>query len=284
MESGFCKIKTPEESLVLSNQIIADLGCPAANPLSCLLGKTVAQIAAVTKVNTYFPTLHPYEMSEQPYQLVEKGTYNMVPLIAGINHDETSMWFCPRFADINETQYQQIVNSCYGTTLGPLLTQFYQASKYANPNAALIAMTSDSVFKCPTKQLAELVSQSGKADSFVYSFDHAPSDKCHGAEHSNELAFIWWSTSMTGQDRNLSQIMRGAWTSFSAAGVPSFPAPIQSLQWKKYDNTTAPFISFNYATTANQGFLGNDCQFWDDLQTKFPTLDLHQTSVNCLYA
>jgi len=195
MESGFCKIKTPEESLPLSEQIISSLGCPAADPLSCLLGKTVQQIMAVVKVNTYFPTLHPYEITEQPFELISKNQYNVVPVLAGINKDECSMWFCPRYENYNQTQYENVVKACYPSAVVPSLLQFYTPSKYANPNAALIAMTSDSIFKCPTKKLVETVSQSGKADSFTYSFDHAPGDKCHGAEHSNELSYIWWATS-----------------------------------------------------------------------------------------
>jgi len=75
--------------------------------------------------------------------------------------------------------------------------------------------------------------------------------------------------------------MRSAWASFSNNAVPTFNIP--NLEWKKYDKTTEPFMSFDFPSSLKQAFLHAECQFWDDLQAKFPQIDLHQSSVNCLY-
>jgi len=220
-------------------------------------------------------------MSEQPFQLIQKGTFNVVPTITGINHDENAMWVCPKYSGINDAQYQQILNTCYGTTIGPVISQFYPSSKYANPAAALVQSMSDGSFKCPSKQLAAGIAATGKADAFIYSFEHVGNDKCRGAMHSDELVYLWWASSMTGQDKTLSQTMRNAWATFAATGAPSFPG--LNLQWKKFDKTTEAYVSFNSTSTANTGFLHDACQFWADLQTKFPQTDLQQISILCLF-
>jgi para-nitrobenzyl esterase len=291
MESGFCTLRTVEKSNVVAAQILTAVGCQGnANILTCLLSKSASDLmAAPGNIPSFMPTLDPYELDAQPSAILsgDPKSWNSVPLIAGNNHDENSMWICSNYASITDAEYKATLVKMYGQSNADKIYQLYPSSAFPSPVRALIDATSDVVWKCPTKKLASQVAAAPGVQSFVYSFDVQQSDPCKGAQHSDELKFVFYGVNSPDYAKNLSTIMRAAWTSFAAATTPSTPFP--NLVWKAFDTSNQYFMQFNYPSQLGRMFQETECDFWAQLQAspQYQNIDLQEYTLcyfqNCYY-
>ena len=111
-----------------------------------------------------------------------------MPLLIGTNLNEESYFICPTEGNLTASGYNDIVNESFAdpqellqvllfTALFPNLpSQLYPLSSYSSPVQAYIDLSSDEVFKCPSKELADTFGQNpAKAPVFMYSFNNQPS-------------------------------------------------------------------------------------------------------------
>jgi len=294
MESGFCILRTIDKSNVVADQILTNVGCKGnTNILACLMSKSAAELmAAPGSIPSFMPTLHDYELDAQPYEILRRDykSWNAVPLIVGINHDENSMWVCGDYAKISDAEYKNTLTKMYGQSNADMIYQLYPSSAYSLPVRALIAATSDVSWKCPTKLLATQIAVVPGIHSYVYSFDKQEDEPtgCKGAMHSDELKYVFYGSLSTSNDRNLSMIMRSAWTTFAATTVPSTSIP--NLIWKPFDLSHQYYMQFDYVSQPQDMFRSKECEFWDKLQASPPyyqQIDLQEYSLcyfqNCYY-
>eukprot|EP00026_Physarum_polycephalum_P004099 Phypoly_transcript_04116.p1 GENE.Phypoly_transcript_04116~~Phypoly_transcript_04116.p1 ORF type:complete len:515 (+),score=72.42 Phypoly_transcript_04116:2-1546(+) len=280
MESGFCTLRPVNQSNVVATQILSALSCTGTNQeiLACLLIKNASEVmAAPGNIPSFMPTLDPYELDAQPSVILssERNSWNSVPVIAGVNHDENSMWICPEYSTITDEEYRDTLTEMYGSTYAGLIYQLYPPSSFSSPVRALIDATSDVCWKCPTKKLASQVTDAGK-ESFVYSFNVQQSDPCKGAQHSDELAYVFYGVDSPNYAKNLSTIMRSAWTSFARTTSPSTSFP--GLEWYAFNTTAQYYMEFNFTSQLGDMFRQEECEFWEKVQAspQFQNIDLQE--------
>lgn len=292
MESGFCTLRTVEQSNAVADQILTNVGCKGSSDiLACLLSKNASDlIAAPGNIPSFMPTLDPYELDAQPSEILTRDpkSWNAVPLLAGVNHDENSMWVCPNYASITDAEYTATLTKMYGQSNADKIYQLYPSSSFPSPVLALIDATSDVCWKCPNKKLVSQVAAVAGLQSFLYSFNvRENDDPCKGAQHSDELKFVFYGVDSPDYAKNLSTIMRTAWTSFARATAPVTPFP--NLVWKAYDTATQYFMQFNYTTQPGELFQQKECEFWAQLQAspQYQNIDLQEYTLcffqNCIY-
>jgi len=292
MESGFCTLRTVNQSNIFADQILTAVGCKgSSNVLSCLLSKSASDLmAAPGNIPSFMPTLDPYELDAQPSVILsrDRKSWNAVPLLAGVNHDENSMWLCSDYGSISDAEYKATLVKLYGQANADQIYRLYPTSAFPSASRALIDATTDVSWKCPNKKLVSQVTAVSGLQAFLYSFNVWQSDPCKGAQHSDELKFVFYGMDSPADAKNLSTIMRAAWTSFargSTTPVTTYP----NLVWKPYDTTNQYFMQFNYTSQLGELFQQKECDFWDRLQAspQYQNIDLQEYTLcffqNCYY-
>ncbi len=131
--------------LWLTILIINDTGQP--DELACMMSKNASFLIKSYRPAVgfvYYPTMHPYEITEFPLDLFQQGsvficyrkivdentigTYNKVPILAGTNADEGSAGTYG-LGNITVTQYTSILTNLFNATLEPLVMQVNKKDK-----------------------------------------------------------------------------------------------------------------------------------------------------------
>jgi len=281
-ESGFCVLATFEEAVTNGNTVAEAVGCVDQNEtlvLECLLTADVKLL--VRSVPTYFPPGLGSELKEQPYSILLKGGGARVPLFAGTNLNESSMFVCPDKSTNNLTAatYSALIHAEYQAN-AEILLKTYPSSSYPTATAAYIDLESDKTFHCMTKLLADVYSRTpSTSPTYVYSLTHAPDyfqsaalteitlgvkdPKCLGVAHAFELCYLFgifegFGNHLTPQELNLRVTMRNAWVSFVANGEPKLP----NLKWPQYTETNGNFVKLDLSLSVANHFRAPNCNVW----------------------
>jgi len=268
MESGYDDCWTETQAYYYSGIVIQNLNCASNSSsqlLSCLRAATPAEIVKATSLSIINPMLHPYEITDQPINLIKADSYNQVPLLAGTNLDENSLFLCPQYPNgLSASEYLQALINLYGQEKAQKLYEEYPVSNYSDPLQALIAVQSDATFKCATKTVTFYFDfLHPDSPSYLYSFEHVPSfsGPCYGVAHSFELAFLfpYSFSALTSQEWRIATNMRDAWSSFISTGTPSMPL-LPSLSWAQ-TGLDSSYMVLDILPQMKVNFDTN-CQYW----------------------
>jgi len=248
-----------------SDGIISSLNCntnSSSQLLSCLHAATPQQLMqASASISVFYAMLHPYEITEQPINLITDHTYNAVPLLAGTNLDEMSLFLCPAHPNgINSSEYLLALTQLYGKEKAQQIFAVYPVSDYPSALQALIAVQSDAFFRCTTKNATHY----SLSPAYLYSFEHVPSfsSPCYGVAHSYELPFLFPGSigkTITQQEQVLARNMIDAWSSFVITGIPSMPL-VPNLVWTAVGMNNS-YIILDFPPRMASNFEPN-CVYW----------------------
>lgn len=269
-------------TLVQSGAAISDsVGC-SSQTAACLRAVPASALASEEPGTTY-PFVDGTILPMTPTQLLAMGTFNMVPVMSGGNHDEWRSFIL----NLTDVEYPGAVASLVGQPVMSLLVQFlvnglYPLSNYPPPSGvmsaplALGALGTDDIFACPERNSVRLLSQSVPTHAYEFNDENAPSLSANpgfplGAYHGSELQYLFdfnqrftGTNPFTPDQKALSRAMIDYWTAFATTGDPnSASTPV----WPPYNSMSDQFQSLVPKTLEVESTFNRDhqCSFWNGL-------------------
>ncbi len=178
-----------------------------------------------TRMESFWPVVDGYAITDDQYKLYEAGKYNDVNVLIGTNSDEGSMFSFPMPVEA----YQQRIRATYGDWADRLL-KVYPATNEQEVYFAQSDIFRDGSFAWGTYAWANLQTNTGKGKVYMYYFDQDSENtilksRKGGASHVAEMPFIYGYTynggRMTDTERHMQQIMSRYWINFTKTGNPN---------------------------------------------------------------
>ncbi len=178
-----------------------------------------------TRMESFWPVVDGYAITDDQYKLYEAGKYNDVNVLIGTNSDEGSMFSFPMPVEA----YQQRIRATYGDWADRLL-KVYPATNEQEVYFAQSDIFRDGSFAWGTYAWANLQTKTGKGKVYMYYFDQDSENtilksRKGGASHVAEMPFIYGYTynggRMTDTERHMQQIMSRYWINFTKTGNPN---------------------------------------------------------------
>jgi para-nitrobenzyl esterase len=223
----------------------------------------------------------PQGLQDVPLNLIKQGAGSQVPLIAGTNHDEGSI-FVPAMPlivpgvhfpfdehDVNLTLLHFFANSV--PTVNSIILQ-YPLNFYSDPSEQAAVILRDYFFVCATRRVlrAERDRSLGAWQyHFTYEYHHPFEYIELGDYHTSELKYVWDHVRSVFDYPNDSKMVTSFnyyWTNLATSLDPNKPADKSQINWTTYDSSHDNFINMTVPTsiTANNYFT-SACNFWDSL-------------------
>ena len=187
-------------------------------------------------------------------------------MILGTNADETSR-MVP--AVRTDADYRAAVTAQYGAALANRVLVQYPSARFSSPRTALIALTTDATWTCPTRRLARALESTQPAPVYRYFFtwrSTGPAGAVVGSTHGLEIPFVFRTFgALTGTSPDaaalaLSDAMQASWVSFAATGVPTSP-----VAWPRVPSGGDAALELGTPIVAMTGVRTADCDFIDSL-------------------
>jgi para-nitrobenzyl esterase len=275
VQSGGYYSQTLAEGHAAMTAVVDAVGCSAgAEPLPCLRGTSAEALvrvpAAIGPLELglkYRPVIDGVVIPDDPERLLREGRGQPIPLVVGSNADETSR-MVP--AVRTEAEYREYVTARFAGLAPQVLAQ-YPASAFATPRQALVRLTTDVVWTCPTRRILRWVEAAGRAPTYRYFFDArgpGAAGQIVGATHGFELAFVFGNFSVLQgfmPDAGLAALgrqMRDHWASLAATGTP---APTAAVAWPAYVGADDAALRLAQPIEVLRGVRTEGCDFWDGL-------------------
>ena len=293
MESGSCDaliFYTPSSiSKNYSRTFAASLGCTGSDVLTCMRSADVRpmqhhwpngtsrnSVPALAPLFPWGPTirdLDSIELPDIPLRLIRRGAFNRVPVIAGTNQDEGTLFaialhfvvggsFWPPTLQQLSDALMRLTNSHASTAA---ILQEYASDINASSGNATATIITDAVFACGTRRLLEAISSHNVVTHLYQFIEKTPwiDTRVLGDYHTAELSYIFGSWSLihplTNERLQLAEYMRKAW-----ASVPQ--------EWKPFNEERGamildwpPVMSSSNCTDRSRRC---ECDFWEPILNK----------------
>ena len=150
------------------------------------------------------------------------------------------------------------------------ILSLYPVSSYDAPIYALIAVDSDSLLTCPTREVARGATGSTRPRVWRYLFVHRYENDAtlnlYRAFHTAELFFVFGNVEPpspngyipTAAEVTFAGQMMGYWTRFAATGNPNGAG---AVQWPAYDATTDAMLQLDDTFVAINGYHNPQCDY-----------------------
>ncbi len=275
VQSGGYYSQTLAESHAAMTAVVDAVGCSTvAEPLTCLratpaeaLVRVPVGIGPLEPGLKYRPVIDGVVIPDDPERLLRSGRGQPIPLVLGSNADETSR-MVPAVS--TEAEYRQYVTSRFAGLAPQVLAQ-YPVSDFAAPRQALVRLTTDVIWTCPTRRILRWVEATGRGPTYRYFFDGrvpGPAGATIGATHGLELAFVFGTFSAFQgfvPDPGLAALgrqLRDHWASFASTGAPAASA---AVAWPAYVGADDRTLRLGQPIEVLRGVRTEACDFWDGL-------------------
>ncbi|ADY26692.1 Carboxylesterase [Deinococcus proteolyticus MRP] len=266
IQSGPCTapgITVPRaEAVARSSRMIEALGC-AVNDADCLRALPAEQLARARPEGlgagfVPFPPLHgDATLPRDPAEVFAAGNQQRVPVLIGSNLDEGTLftaWAGDPHRDLSLGEYVGL-NVVMNRGRALRVLGAYPVSAYGTRALAGAASVTDSVFACPTSDLARNLSAAAPVYAYEFRDRSAPSRLTptagiprYGAFHAAELPSIFGTpvslgdpAQFTPQQAQLARTMRTYWANFARTGNPGGSG---LPQWPVMQPGGAPVVTF----------------------------------------
>lgn len=285
MQSGGCGGRPLAEVRAWGDEVAAAVGCAdAADRVACLRGADLDELVRAASQgqmplegvaqNPAGPTVDGVLLPEGPLAMMQAGAHNQVPLVFGANAMETA-W--PFFGIVGSGQvwdaarYEARVRAMFGPRADAVLAQYAVGPDgYPNHAAALIALTTDVQFVCPTRTYARAAAANQAAPVYRYLYDHAMEGgaaglRLLGAFHGAELLYQFQHIEHiepydpSPGDLAVQAALGQIWVDFARTGAPD-----PSLGWSAWDAEDR-YLRISDPPSAEAGLRSAACDFWESL-------------------
>jgi para-nitrobenzyl esterase len=258
-------------------RVTKDLGCAdAPDPIAALRALSAEQVLRGSKPvmmppgNVFPPAVDGWVLPDDVMTIFDQGKQNKVPLIAGANADEMSI-FIPTSPFPSVDFYRGFLKSPQGYgKFGDEVFALYPAKEPPDILRSFRDVGADSFFVGPTRYLMQAVSKTG-GKAYMYHFTMtvlAPMPGL-GAYHSAEIPFVFndiervKNTShvpFEPKHQALADTMSTYWVQFATTGNPNK----QGLpEWPAYDAVTDQYIELGEVVKAGQGLRKDKLDLWE---------------------
>ncbi len=197
---------------------------------------------------SFWPVADGTFLPGDPYELYEKGLFNDTPILAGTNSNEGGLFMR---GPITAAAFEKQIRSGYGERADVML------KAYPHSTDAAAARSSADVFRefafaWPTWAWARMQSRMGKSKAFVYYFDHRTPSSPDGANHGDEVSYVFQNFGVPGgdpseEDLALSDLIRAYWINFARKGDPNGPG---LPQWPAFTENDQRVLFFDIKANA----------------------------------
>ncbi len=282
-ESGGCttKLATKASEAAGADAFVVAVGCaPAADPLACLRGKSVADLLIDAPIDggpatelpggpdyqggtprwSFGPLVDGTIIPDQPRTLFDARQVAKVPYILGSNTDEGTLFHFLSTPVANEDEYRAALGRRFGPDLVDAIVAHYPVANFASADAALQRVTGDVALVCPTHDSARRAAAAGMP-VHMYNFDYPipiPGLQFLGAAHGAEIAFVFDSIAGDVQ-ATLGAAMRGYWTRLALTGDPNGDG---ALAWPAFGPSSDMRMNLAPSLAVVANFRADECAFW----------------------
>ena len=237
-ENGEMKSRAEAEKagLALGAKLGAEnLAALRAVPAAQLQAATAWTFATDPAVSSFSPIQDGFVLPEYPYQRFAGGRQNDVPLLAGWNTDEGSLFFNRALPHQSAEAFAAAAASRFGSANMPRFRALYPASSPAEAAQAAMSLVGDQVIKLQTWNWVRLQKKTGHSPVYVYHFEQT-SPYNPVAAHITDVPYVFGNLPPKKdiapglQDLAVSDAMQTYWTQFArtgnpnSAGLPAWPA------------------------------------------------------------
>ena len=198
-----------------------------------------------------------YVLPEEPHVLLKKGHFNKVPLLIGMNTDESTL-FTKRVRFFLPFGYRRMLGEYFPGSVEEVISQ-YPGSSGQEATQSFKALMSDSMFLQPGREFADAVSEHG-APVYSYVFGRTPPFAARaglGAFHALEIGYVFENLDAQNarlfgtSDRELSKAMSAYWREFAKSGAPNVSG---LTPWPQYDAKQAKYLFLDETITVKSRY------------------------------
>jgi len=225
----------------------------------------------------WMPTVDGTNLPDYPHVLFQQGKTNHLPLLLGVNTDETRKFVWQSFpGPMDGNNYTQFISDALNSNhLGPgvspsdlsqIFAMYSQRDQRADERYIASEVLNDATYHCSSIEVA--TAHSSIAPVFFYQFGYRSdwSEKhsdVPGVPHCMEKPFVFQSRPfrMTEKELELSSRMQELWRSFATNLQPAAPDV-----WPRYAPPSKTNLVFNAESmTLQQAWKERRCSFWNNL-------------------
>jgi para-nitrobenzyl esterase len=181
-------------------------------------------------VGAFYPVEGNDIVPKSPLQALAEGVASDVPVLTGTNRDETTLW---GYGKVDDAKLERVAAS-YGAE--SVLDVYRKTRPGASPEALMIAMTTDHMFRIPAIRLVEarLGADPGSRNwMYWFCWKSRAFEGRLGATHALEIPFAFDNLDKAGVDifigpgdkpQHVADVMHKAWTRFIRDEDPGWGA------------------------------------------------------------
>jgi len=232
-----------DKAVARGRSVARHLGCEDAKDVgACLRGVSLGDyvIKAGPDASVGLP-VGGATLPIEPSAAFAQGTFNKAPVMIGATRDEHRLFVMLGYdlmpllgqpgGAIDARKYDELVRRSFGAA-APSVLKRYPLAKGVAPGQQWAAVTTDSIWSCPTAQIARDLAKHTKTYLYEFTDETAPGPEIPGASfklgayHSGELQYL----TLSGQARSatfqtdqatLSERMVRYWINFARTGDPN---------------------------------------------------------------
>jgi len=256
-------------------KVAQQVGCQAAADVLACLRATPAATLVEAAPTDYVPWVGGVVLPKSPLQLLSSGPH--IPLLIGFDREEqaTIGGYVPPPGPYTTDNWVRDTNGIGGPTLGAKIRSLYPPSAYDALIWSTVTAATDALRGCPTRRLANAVSQGAPVWSYLYThiYENDPTFAQFRAAHVFEEPFLWDNFNFFGpyvptpSEQILSQRMTGYWTNFAKNGNPN---GLGLPTWPQYNSVTEPTLTFDDQIGVISNYHDQQCALLDTITTIFP--------------
>lgn len=277
--SGGCRGRLRYVLRNWSEEVIEAVGCAGVQDRAdCLRAVDAAVlVSAASRPSTVEglistpagPTVDGQFLPERPVDAFAAGRHPHVPTVIGVTADETSSPLFGIRLGLTYAEYAQWVQALFADAAQSVLER-YSVAAYGTPRAALVALTTDSQFVCPSRRTLRALAASQQAPLRQYIYSHVFEGesssgfdgRIFGAAHGFELIPLFQHVdqlsdySAIDPDYFVQDEMLRLWTDL-AKGIPS--------GWPEFDLQQKSYLEIREPLTVGQAYRQAECDFLESL-------------------
>jgi len=289
MESGAAhsaELMTLAQAEASDASAVSLYGCGAATDvLACLRAVPAATILTNQGALPHVPgIIEPRVVPVDP--LVALGQNGSpVPLLIGSNREENAginddPTVTPPLTEAGYEAQVHVEYDPFGAGVANQVLSLYPASSYDAPIYALIAVDSDSLLTCPSRETARAAAGASRPAVWRYLYVHRYENDAtlnqYRAFHTAELFFVFGNVqppdpngyTPTAAEVTLAGQIMGYWTRFAATGNPNGAG---AVQWPAYNPATDAMLQLDDTFVEINGYHNPQCDYLKTLPYSPPS-------------